>query len=157
MQYAGAVASKVELQSVLLRSAHLETAIPAGKDDPDITYEQDYKRRYELLTDPHRLRVLVSFRLGLRPSEEGSTTFVTLVAEYALDYELPADAVFERVELECFADLNATLNVWPFWRELVHSVVARVGLGSITLPVWRAKARPVDPAAYDSSADAAPV
>lgn len=157
MQYAGAVASKVELQSVLLRSAHLDTSIPADSGSAKITSEQDYKHRYELLKDPSRLRVLMTFRFAVRRAEEeAGAPLVTLIAEYALDYEIPPDATFQRIELECFADLNGTLNVWPYWRELVHTVVARVGLGALTLPVWRAKPKLIDPAEFPQEATEAP-
>jgi hypothetical protein len=36
-----------------------------------------------------------------------------------------------------FATINEVFNAWPCWREYVQNVVARMGLPSITVPVFR--------------------
>ena len=48
------------------------------------------------------------------------------------------DVVPSREQLLSFAHHVGTLVVWPYWRELVQSTTARMGLPSLTLPLIRA-------------------
>lgn len=150
-QLAGLVAKDVELESVLLTRADLESHVVSGIDVTELELAQHFRPRFELLTAPRRLKVCTAFVLDLTRPGEQSASVLHLSAEYSLTYKLPDPGPdYTKESLECFAELNGTLNVWPYWRELVHTVVARVGLGSITLPVWRAQARPVEPRAENN-------
>jgi hypothetical protein len=58
-----------------------------------------------------------------------------LFAEYLLTYSLvDADDVSDR-ELEHFCYLNATANIWSYWREIMQSTTTRMGLPPLVLPV----------------------
>jgi len=39
--------------------------------------------------------------------------------------------------LQAFADGNAMMNCWPYWRELVQSMVARMNLPPFVVPLLR--------------------
>jgi hypothetical protein len=60
---------------------------------------------------------------------------VTIRADYAVEYASPlpmTDAYFET-----FRALNLPLNTWPYFREFVHSTLARAGWPPTTLPAFR--------------------
>lgn len=38
-------------------------------------------------------------------------------------------------DVKAFADFNSTFNAWPYWREFVQSMTARMGLPSVIIPV----------------------
>ena len=40
-------------------------------------------------------------------------------------------------ELNAFATVNAPLNAWPYWRELTQSILTRLGLPALPLPLFR--------------------
>lgn len=144
IQLAGQVARDVELDGVRLRASQLETHLEGQVALDELTVEQQFRPRYELLQSPQRMRVFIAFKLDLLTRDEPQFGVLRFTAEYALDYHLPEGKEYSDLELHWFAELNGTLNVWPYWREHVHTVVARAGLGSLTLPVWRAKAQVVN-------------
>lgn len=51
------------------------------------------------------------------------------VAEYAMSDEISAEGIEE------FSFKNASLHIWPFWRELLASQCARMRLPHLVLPV----------------------
>ena len=146
-QLAGLVAKDVELDSIVLKRAELESHATSETEVTELAQASQFRPSYELLKGPpRRLAVHMAFVLDLSFPTEPPTNVLHLGAEYALTYKLPeTTSEYPPEALQWFAELNGTLNVWPYWRELVHTVVARVGLGSITLPVWRAQARPIEP------------
>lgn len=67
---------------------------------------------------------------------------VSIFAEYGIFYEIPADIVFSKQTAAVFARRNAVFNAWPFFRELVHTTVGRMGIPPIILPTFRLPAAP---------------
>lgn len=45
------------------------------------------------------------------------------------------EPITEPSQLDLFAEINVPHNLWAFWRELVHSLLTRAGLGSVVLPL----------------------
>src|SRR2546422_11162541 len=64
-------------------------------------------------------------------------THVQVDASFELIYSIPSDTNPTPKELQAFADTNALLNCWPYWRELVHDMVARMELPPLLLPLFR--------------------
>jgi len=144
-QLASRVSKDVELVSILLKRADLESHVVQEMNVTELSLTQQFRPRYELVEGPRRLLVHMGFVLDFSAPKDPPENVLHIAAEYTLTYTLPeGGAEYPPEALNCFAELNGALNVWPYWRELVHTVVARVGLGSITLPVFRAKARPVE-------------
>ncbi|WP_119313922.1 hypothetical protein [Calidithermus terrae] len=44
---------------------------------------------------------------------------------------------------EIFRDVNLPVNTWPYWRELVQAMTARMGWPPITMPLLKRGTRPV--------------
>jgi len=75
------------------------------------------------------------------PSSEGKEV-VRVFAEYSVSYRL-------REGIECgedvaylFASRNAVFNAWPFFRELALSLVTRMGMPPLILPLLRMPPEP---------------
>lgn len=84
--------------------------------------------------------VRVFVRFGVRwvsPVEEQQEPEVfanieaEFIAEYALDEEIQQTCIDE------FATQNASLHVWPYWREFLASQCERMRLPRIILPAWQ--------------------
>lgn len=63
--------------------------------------------------------------------------FVLVTAEFELLYKLPEEFEATDEELEAFASLNGVFNAWPYFREFVQSMITRMGLPVITIPLFR--------------------
>ena len=63
---------------------------------------------------------------------------------FELRYRLPAGASRpSESDLLVFADATATFNAWPYLREFVQSMLARMDLPRMTLPLLRRRPAPV--------------
>jgi hypothetical protein len=142
VKLASVVSKDVELGAVLLRNVKLASSVTEESRPTSLGTSQKYSTRYEALR-AGRLNVLVQFYFDMR-QEGASEALVSLEAEYLLAYKVPETAEYTSHELECFANLSGILHVWPYWRELVHTAIARAGLGSVTLPVYRVTPKTLD-------------
>lgn len=62
---------------------------------------------------------------------------VDVGAEYALLYRVPDGIACTNEGTQLFAAHNAIFNAWPFFRELAHSLVSRMGLPPVIVPLFR--------------------
>lgn len=74
------------------------------------------------VSGPELLKLSCAFLLVYQPYQPGSLNKLT-----------DRDQAFR-----AFSDLNATTNVWPYFRELVQSTAARMRLPPLILPLFRA-------------------
>ncbi len=56
---------------------------------------------------------------------------------FELSYRLPVSEEFDEEEMKSFADRNAVFNAWPYFREVVQTTTARMGLPPVTLPLFK--------------------
>lgn len=59
-------------------------------------------------------------------------------ALFAAEYSLPDGFVASDQDLAAFAEMNASFNVWPYWREFVQASMSRMGLDPVIVPVAHA-------------------
>ena len=147
MALAAKVSRDVELDSVLLKSAHMSSQVDNDAEYREFNVNHNYRPSYRLNEAKSRIEVLVAFKIELTEtddSDDSEKEILALEAEFLLQYSYPEGKAYSADNLKYFAELNGTVNVWPYWRELIHTVTARAGLGSITVPVYRAKARRVE-------------
>ncbi len=146
-----AVARVVEIAEV--RLVYLEAKRPeaaeagSGAQSP-LSIEQNF--RADAKAEERALRVLAHFDLVLRGGEGASKKaqeLVRLKAGFLLRYHLPAKHALSPAHLEAFAQVNGAYNAWPYWRELVQSTFARMGLPPVTIPVFKVPRG--EPAAVD--------
>ncbi len=60
-----------------------------------------------------------------------------LSAVLELSYRLSKEVALTPKQLKAFANINALYNAWPYWRELVQTTTARMGLPRLVVPVFR--------------------
>ena len=109
----------------------------------DLQGERRVTRLWHLQSDPGAgpTRYLKVFRYAVRvnahpvmensdttdaPAVEPSVPLFSIGAEYDVEYESASEVSQEA--LDAFARDNVGFNVWPYWRELVQSTAARMGL-----------------------------
>ncbi len=143
---AGRVAKAVELVQIRLASMRFNTALDI--DPPsEFRIKQFMTHRYQLEAEGASLVATLGYRLTLQTGDEDSreseTPSVEVEAFFQAFYRLKNSEGLSDSDFDCFAELNGTLNTYPYWRELVQSTTSRAGLGGITMPVWRAKTREV--------------
>ncbi len=91
-----------------------------------------------LLSDTNRFRVVVQHVMHGEREAKGVTE-VQVDATLELVYSYPTDTtpLPSPEELQAFASTNALMNCWPYWRELVQSMVARMNLPPFVVPLLR--------------------
>lgn len=145
MSFAAAVSRTVELQWIRLKRATL--SIDAENVDSlpaELRFDTTVRHSHEFDSEVGFIDVKVEYRLDVLNEAAGSVREAMVEAEFQLRYSVPVGSSFQSNELRWFAELNGTLNSWPYWREMAQTVLGRAGLGSLTLPLWRAPVVPVD-------------
>lgn len=64
-------------------------------------------------------------------------TELLIEATFVLTYAVNSFDGLEPSHLEAFSLTNGIYNAWPYWREFVREMTARMGLKPITVPVFR--------------------
>lgn len=82
-------------------------------------------------------------RLGIKiASALDKPHMVEVYAEYGLFYDIPKGQEISAEAANLFASRNAVFNVWPFFRELVHTTIARMGFPALVLPSFKLSVNP---------------
>ncbi|MCK6513768.1 hypothetical protein L6R46_01755 [Myxococcota bacterium] len=129
----------VNLQGIHLRDVHAHSgAITDGVLKGSETIHLHYEATGA--DDPQASSVVVTVKLSLHLGQadvapESAPLFIT--ARYQAIYGRPASFVIEPDDLEDFAERNGVLNVWPYWRELTHSLFGRMDLSLPPIPLFR--------------------
>jgi hypothetical protein len=91
-----------------------------------------------LLNETNRFRVIVQHVMHGQRETTGPSE-VQVDATLELVYSYPADTapLPSSEELQAFANTNALMNCWPYWRELVQNMVARMNLPPFVVPLLR--------------------
>ena len=88
------------------------------------------------LTHDGKLKIVVSSSLKARRARSRKAE-VEVEASFQLLYALPEELKPTQREIRAFADSNAMLNSWPYWREFVQNTVSRMNLPPLVLPLFR--------------------
>lgn len=140
VQKAIEVSRNVALSEITLREARIETGFEPMADVSEMQLAPKYRAAYQIRPeDPDRLFVTVDFEVSA--SSEQPSGSAGLMATFMAIYQLKDAASYDPVSLEHFASINGVYNLWPYWRELVHTAFNRIGLGSVVLPVFRIQAK----------------
>ena len=62
---------------------------------------------------------------------------VDVEAEYGITYHIPDGVEVSDDLIQMFASRNAVFGAWPFFRELAHSLVARMDMPPLVVPLFR--------------------
>lgn len=145
VERASEVSRNVQIESVKLTDMKMKTR-PVAFDSPlELRAGNWFRCRHELRrANPDRVFVYVELKFeasaaNKRDVESGA--LLELGATFLAAYRLPAAAGYPHDALQHFADLNGPYNVWPYWREFVHTSTARAGLPGVIVPVFRPTVR----------------
>jgi hypothetical protein len=134
------VSDRVELKDVRLLSSTCRQTPEAttGKKTYNINYsakvETDKKKGYVVVIPEFHFE---AFR-EVKTREPG----VLIDASFILAYKIKDFKGLTKKGFEQFANLNGIYNAWPYWREFVQNTIVRMGLLSLSIPVFRIVEQP---------------
>ena len=146
LERASLVSRSVQIESVTLVQVSMDANLDPTEPPRELRLGQQFRCRYETReAQRDRLFVYVSllFDASVTSLEPSENRVVDLSATFLATYCIDGAASFPEDALQHFADLNGTFNVWPYWRELVHTFTGRAGLSGIVVPVFKPSVRPV--------------
>jgi len=83
-----------------------------------------------------QVEVLVSLRVVAETPDQETPAF-SIDGTYRVLYRVPVEARPSDDALQAFAAANGVFNVWPYWRELTHSLYGRMELPFPPIPLYR--------------------
>lgn len=122
------------IENLELKNIYLESCTAkVNKNNQDypqeisINSKTSYKNLENEIAEVRRKYTLTSYK------EKKSNFGVKISAEYVLIYHTKRE--FSEDFFEIFKNLNVPLNIWPYFREFVQNMVARMDLPNLTLPL----------------------
>jgi len=130
------IIAAVQLENVRLSDAQLSSSVLSRDDvgDADV-----HVRRSSTVAarDSRGFRVAMLLDLRIVSKDGGDAPAVSIRCTFELTYALPEGFETSSEALERFAEVNATFNAWPYWREFVQTTMARMNLPPFVMPVFR--------------------
>lgn len=141
IERAGVVSRHVQIESVTLTDMKMKASLHGLDQPPELRLGNWFRCRHELRpSNPDRVFVHVELKFEANPGGEAdveSGALVELTATFLVTYRLEGASAYPHDALQHFADLNGTYNVWPYWREFVHTSTGRAGLPGVIVPVFK--------------------
>ncbi len=134
-----ALIAKVEIEGVRLVEATAKTQARSLPDTGAVELRTTQKAKISEQHDDGTFFVVATMRARLVSDEAKRTPLVSVTTSFELQYHLPQDFPVDADMLATFAETNGIFNIWPYWREFVQSLVARMGLPPVMLPVLRGR------------------
>ena len=129
------VSDRVQLKDVRLISCKCDQTPEAtlGKKSYNIHYST------EVQVDKKTGYIIVTAKFHFEAFTEGKTQkpVILIDATFLLAYKIESFEGLTQKGFEQFANLNGIYNAWPYWREFVQNTVTRMGLPSLSIPVFR--------------------
>lgn len=147
------VIALARLDSIALDSMTAALLNEGADDRSNIALTLEYTATAENIRSD-RFRVLA--RIRVEASAEGKSV-ADVVATYRLLYTIPKGLEPSIEELNSFARVNGIHNAWPYWRELIQSVLSRMGLPPVVIPLFRLVPKSAERSGSDQSSDDRPV
>jgi glycine cleavage system transcriptional repressor len=145
-------ASSIQIKDVRLQNSFFQVQGLVTEEDLS-SYQTGYLAEVKI-EEEEQLTVEVDFQLIYR-KREGATADTTNAAA-AVTQPLKASASFsidyallwrdsKSSDLQAFAKVNAIFNAWPYWRQLIHSMLPSMGIHKLIVPVFRLPWVPAEP------------
>jgi hypothetical protein len=127
----------VDLAALFLHSCNVNRDLDALAYE---SIEVDMSSSGELLAEQgHGFQAKVSLCLVLHSSDDERKELVRFDSEYILVYKLTAEKKPSTNDIEVFCSMNAVYNVWPYWREFVHTMANKMDLPIPIMPLLKFK------------------
>jgi len=129
------VSDRVQLKDVRLISCKCDQIPEAtlGKKSYNISYST------EVQVDRKNGYIIVTAKFHFEAFTESKTQkpVILIDASFLLAYKIENFEGLTQKGFDQFANLNGIYNAWPYWREFVQNAVTRMGLPSLSIPVFR--------------------
>ena len=129
------VSDRVQLKDVRLISCKCDQTPEAtlGKKSYNIDYST------EVQVDKGNGYIIVTAKFHFEAFAESRTQkpVILIDASFLLAYKVEHFEGLTQKGFKQFANLNGIYNAWPYWREFVQNTVTRMGLPSLSIPVFR--------------------
>jgi len=140
IQFSSEVARIVDLEAVALRSWTVnflgpEAGLPTVPGP--MVVQMEHRTNYALNRDAKLLDITVELVLSARDKDDSGPERVNLTAKFVVRYSMADVPDFTEQHYLHFGSLNAMVNVYPYFRELVHTATARMGLHPLVLPLFK--------------------
>lgn len=140
IQYSSEVARVVDLESVVLRSLAVQFLGPeAGPPiaPAPMVIQLQHKTRYALNREAKLLDITANLLLSACDNDESGPERVSIKAEFVIRYAMAEVPDLTDQHFRHFGSLNAMVNVYPYFREIVHSSTSKMGLSPLVLPLFK--------------------
>ena len=135
LQLAAALARRVQIDDIrLLRMSAGQNLRPGGLP-PNIKFESDAE--FKLNEADSKIAVDVTFKLlaSYNDSQLAEPSLM-MAATFRVTYKISSLSGLSSFHYDAFSFMNGIYNAWPYWRELVHSSLSRMGLPPLQIPVF---------------------
>ena len=131
------VSDRVQIRDVRLIHCNCDqkpaAATTTNKKNYDITTSTDV----QLDRDRGFIVVIAKFHFEASIGKKSQEPVLTMDASFVLTYQIDSFEGLTQEGYKQFANLNGIYNAWPYWREFVQSIIGRMGLPPLTIPVFR--------------------
>lgn len=130
------IARSIELEEVSLRHCEVARTEEVAKRQ-SVKIQLDVSGETTTLSSKDQAFIAtIEFKLQAKGRKE--TEVFRMNSSFDLFYRMmSSDESFSKDELEQFTRVNGVFNAWPYFREFVQNLSARMGYPSITVPVFR--------------------
>ena len=136
------VSDRVQLKDVRLTSSKCDQIPEATLGEK--TYDIDYSAEVQVDRKSGYIIVIAKFHFKAFAKSKTQKPVVVIEASFLLAYKIENFEGLTQKGFEQFANLNGIYNAWPYWREFVQNSIVRMGLPSLSIPVFRIVEPPKD-------------
>ncbi len=129
------VSDRVELKDVRLISSKCRQTPEAASGKK--TYNINYSAKVETDKKKGYIVVIPEFHFEAFSKSITQEPVITIEAFFVLAYKIDNFQGLTQKGFEQFANFNGIYNAWPYWREFVQNTIVRMGLPSLSIPVFR--------------------
>jgi len=129
------VSERVQLNDVRLVSSKCDQA--PGATSGKKTYDINYSTDIQVDKKSGYLIVIAKFHFDAYIENRTSEPVILIDASFLVSYRIENFEGLSKKGFERFANLNGIYNAWPYWREFVQNTIVRMGLPSLSIPVFR--------------------
>jgi preprotein translocase subunit SecB len=129
------VSDRVELRDVRLISAKCSQTPESAHGKK--TYKIDHSAKVQTDEKNGYIIVIPEFHFEAFGEDKTKEPVVLIDVSFILAYKIDNFQGLTQKGFEQFANLNGIYNAWPYWREFVQNTIIRMGLPSLSIPVFR--------------------
>jgi len=127
------ILKNINLDSIYLIESKSKLAESSHSKQLDLNIKE--RNKFEIFDK--ELHIIYTYRLTAK-GEDKEKPFIDLSASYKVQYTIREDVKITKAFFDVFSELSLSLIVWPYFRELTQSLISRMNLPPLTLPMRKA-------------------